>query len=281
MLSLLLSDDDSWDLVTCFCMKPFAGRAMIECNKCNTWIHLSCAKIRKSNVPETYLCPSCREIHGTPDIRRSHRSRVAPSKHLLDWPCRSILWTLAPLHLLDWPFLKIRSVSIFMVSQDHIEILFLYRDFGGPVPSSHPRLKTSSHSAILDLLRFVPASLQTLCVRQSMKWKSVCRCRAANHYSWDLGVSWTLESWTATRIITLTTATHYGACWGFWEIKFALFSLLQLKKNYKKNHNKNTNTEKIENIWQKKQKILTWSLVDASIVVTQLPVENDKRQALC
>lgn len=77
-------DDDSWDLVTCFCMKPFAGRAMIECNKCNTWIHLSCAKIRKSHVPETYVCQSCRETHGPPDTRRSHRSRAAPSKHLLD-----------------------------------------------------------------------------------------------------------------------------------------------------------------------------------------------------
>lgn len=45
------SDDESWHLVTCFCMKPFAGQPMIKCNKCNTWIHLSCAKIRKSNVP--------------------------------------------------------------------------------------------------------------------------------------------------------------------------------------------------------------------------------------
>ncbi|XP_073324794.1 PHD finger protein 13 [Pagrus major] len=78
------SDDDSWDLVTCFCSKPFAGRAMIECNQCHTWIHLSCAKIRKSHVPETYVCQTCRESHGTPDTRRSHRSRVAPSKHLLD-----------------------------------------------------------------------------------------------------------------------------------------------------------------------------------------------------
>ncbi|XP_028302736.1 PHD finger protein 13 [Gouania willdenowi] len=78
------SDDDSWDLVTCFCMKPFAGRAMIECNKCNTWIHLSCAKIRKSHVPETYVCQSCRDTHGPPDARRSHRSRVGPRKHLLD-----------------------------------------------------------------------------------------------------------------------------------------------------------------------------------------------------
>ncbi|XP_072522002.1 PHD finger protein 13 [Salminus brasiliensis] len=76
------SDDDSWDLVTCFCMKPFAGRAMIECNQCNTWIHLSCAKIRKSNVPETYTCQQCKDSKF--DIRRSNRSRMGSRKHLLD-----------------------------------------------------------------------------------------------------------------------------------------------------------------------------------------------------
>ncbi|XP_026130888.1 PHD finger protein 13-like isoform X1 [Carassius auratus] len=76
------SDDDSWDLVTCFCMKPFAGRAMIECNQCNTWIHLSCAKIRKSNVPETYICQRCKDSKF--DIRRSNRSRMGSRKHLLD-----------------------------------------------------------------------------------------------------------------------------------------------------------------------------------------------------
>ncbi|CAL8340663.1 unnamed protein product [Merluccius merluccius] len=80
------SDDDSWDLVTCFCMKPFAGRAMIECNTCNTWIHLSCAKIRKSHVPETYMCQSCRDARGAPGhAPRSHRSpRVGPRKHPVD-----------------------------------------------------------------------------------------------------------------------------------------------------------------------------------------------------
>ncbi|XP_076862279.1 PHD finger protein 13 isoform X2 [Brachyhypopomus gauderio] len=76
------SDDDSWDLVTCFCMKPFAGRAMIECNQCNTWVHLSCAKIRKSNVPETYTCQRCKDSKF--DIRRSNRSRMGSRKHLLD-----------------------------------------------------------------------------------------------------------------------------------------------------------------------------------------------------
>ncbi|XP_062842361.1 PHD finger protein 13 [Trichomycterus rosablanca] len=76
------SDDDSWDLVTCFCMKPFAGRAMIECNQCNTWIHLSCAKIRKSNVPEMFTCQQCKDSKF--DIRRSNRSSMGSRKHLLD-----------------------------------------------------------------------------------------------------------------------------------------------------------------------------------------------------
>ncbi|KAM4675915.1 LOW QUALITY PROTEIN: PHD finger protein 23 [Discoglossus pictus] len=54
------SGDDSWDLVTCYCEKPFAGRPMIECNVCCTWVHLSCAKIKKSNVPDIYYCQKCR-----------------------------------------------------------------------------------------------------------------------------------------------------------------------------------------------------------------------------
>ncbi|XP_018432180.1 PREDICTED: PHD finger protein 13 [Nanorana parkeri] len=76
------SDDESWHLVTCFCMKPFAGRPMIECNECNTWVHLSCAKIRKSNVPEIYVCQKCRDTKF--DIRRSNRSRMGCRKLFLD-----------------------------------------------------------------------------------------------------------------------------------------------------------------------------------------------------
>lgn len=76
------SDDESWHLVTCFCMKPFAGRPMIECNECNTWIHLSCAKIRKSCVPEIYVCQKCRDTKF--EIRRSNRSRFGTRKLFLD-----------------------------------------------------------------------------------------------------------------------------------------------------------------------------------------------------
>ncbi|NXK94354.1 PHF13 protein, partial [Formicarius rufipectus] len=67
-------DDDAWDLITCFCMKPFAGRPMIECNECATWIHLSCAKIRKSNVPDIFICQRCRDAKQ--EIRRSNRART-------------------------------------------------------------------------------------------------------------------------------------------------------------------------------------------------------------
>ncbi|XP_064787836.1 PHD finger protein 23B-like isoform X1 [Oncorhynchus masou masou] len=59
------SGDDSWDLITCYCGKPFAGRPMIECNQCGVWVHLSCAKIKKSNVPDIFYCHKCR------DTRRS------------------------------------------------------------------------------------------------------------------------------------------------------------------------------------------------------------------
>nr|XP_003224383.1 PREDICTED: PHD finger protein 13 isoform X1 [Anolis carolinensis] len=75
-------EDDAWDLITCFCLKPFAGRPMIECNECTTWIHLSCAKIRKSNVPDIFICQRCRDAKQ--EIRRSNRARTIPRKRFCD-----------------------------------------------------------------------------------------------------------------------------------------------------------------------------------------------------
>ena len=40
-----------------------SGRPMIECSSCNIWIHLSCAKIRRSNIPDLFICPTCRDSH--------------------------------------------------------------------------------------------------------------------------------------------------------------------------------------------------------------------------
>ena len=64
VLTIVSSDDDSWNLVTCFCRRPFAGRPMIECSKCQTWVHLYCAKIKKDHVPDTYFCPKCSDSSG-------------------------------------------------------------------------------------------------------------------------------------------------------------------------------------------------------------------------
>ncbi|KAJ8357832.1 hypothetical protein SKAU_G00206260 [Synaphobranchus kaupii] len=75
-------EEDSWDLITCFCMKPFAGRPMIECGECGTWVHLSCAKIRRTHVPDVFTCQRCRDAKQT--IRRSGRARAGPRKRFSD-----------------------------------------------------------------------------------------------------------------------------------------------------------------------------------------------------
>lgn len=51
---------DSFNSVTCFCGKPFAGRPMIECSGCLTWLHMSCAKVKRKNIPEFYYCDYCK-----------------------------------------------------------------------------------------------------------------------------------------------------------------------------------------------------------------------------
>ena len=46
--------------VTCYCGKPFAGRPMVECSKCLTWVHLKCAGLRRTNIPDTWHCKTCK-----------------------------------------------------------------------------------------------------------------------------------------------------------------------------------------------------------------------------
>ena len=70
MFFAIFVDDESWNLVTCFCGRPFAGRPMIECSQCLTWIHLFCAKIRKDNVPEVFVCQLCKKKNKTAKKRK-------------------------------------------------------------------------------------------------------------------------------------------------------------------------------------------------------------------
>ena len=52
--------DDNWDQITCYCKKPFAGRPMIECSRCLTWIHIKCSGLkRNAKIPENWFCSKC------------------------------------------------------------------------------------------------------------------------------------------------------------------------------------------------------------------------------
>lgn len=53
--------DEGWDTVTCFCGKPFAGRPMIECSGCYTWIHIKCGRLKRTHIPDIWYCAKCRE----------------------------------------------------------------------------------------------------------------------------------------------------------------------------------------------------------------------------
>lgn len=74
------SDEDSYDMVTCFCSKPFAGRPMIECSTCLTWIHLSCAKIKKTNIPDVFVCVKCKHQVNERFHKSRNSSQVLTSK---------------------------------------------------------------------------------------------------------------------------------------------------------------------------------------------------------
>lgn len=53
-------DSDEDDQITCYCKKPYAGRPMIECSSCGTWVHLACAKVKRTAIPDVWHCPLCK-----------------------------------------------------------------------------------------------------------------------------------------------------------------------------------------------------------------------------
>lgn len=73
------NEDDSYDLVTCYCRKPFAGRPMIECSRCLTWVHLSCARIRRNHIPDVFFCALCKSKRHRP-LRGTDTSSVRSGK---------------------------------------------------------------------------------------------------------------------------------------------------------------------------------------------------------
>lgn len=41
---------------------------MVECSKCETWLHLKCAGLRRNNIPDIWYCSKCKISQKKSDI---------------------------------------------------------------------------------------------------------------------------------------------------------------------------------------------------------------------
>jgi hypothetical protein len=94
--NVIISDEDSDDEgdVTCYCKKPYGGRPMIECSCCSTWVHLACAKVKRTAIPDMWYCALCKtkSTKGGAKARARARARKgsSSSQALLGPPSSSI-----------------------------------------------------------------------------------------------------------------------------------------------------------------------------------------------
>jgi len=78
-----VSDDESEDDsegITCYCKKPYAGRPMIECSSCATWVHLACARVKRTAIPDVWFCTICKSKTSTKGASRGAKVRARRSK---------------------------------------------------------------------------------------------------------------------------------------------------------------------------------------------------------
>jgi len=88
--NVIVSDEDSEDEddVTCYCKKPYGGRPMIECSCCSTWVHLACAKVKRTAIPDMWYCALCKtkSTKGGAKARARARARKGSSSQALLGP---------------------------------------------------------------------------------------------------------------------------------------------------------------------------------------------------
>jgi hypothetical protein len=69
------------DLITCYCNRPYAGRPMVECDRCLTWIHITCTNLkRRDRVPEVWNCYKCETLLPPPTNSSSESPAAAFTK---------------------------------------------------------------------------------------------------------------------------------------------------------------------------------------------------------
>ncbi|KAF9546504.1 hypothetical protein EC957_009718 [Mortierella hygrophila] len=58
-------EDDGGDeegIIMCVCGSKEDEGAMIQCDKCEVWLHLECLDLSEDDVPEEYFCPTCQGL---------------------------------------------------------------------------------------------------------------------------------------------------------------------------------------------------------------------------
>ncbi|GAB5586040.1 hypothetical protein Unana1_00940 [Umbelopsis nana] len=70
------SDDEEWDegVTNCICaMESDKSIPMVQCDDCESWLHLECIGLDEDNLEEEYFCPRCKGDHVSPPSS-CHRS---------------------------------------------------------------------------------------------------------------------------------------------------------------------------------------------------------------
>jgi len=88
----LISDEDSEDDgdVTCYCKKPYGGKPMIECSSCSIWVHLSCAKVKRTAIPDIWYCALCKTKSTKGGAKARARAKARKNHGVLSPPPPSI-----------------------------------------------------------------------------------------------------------------------------------------------------------------------------------------------
>lgn len=55
---------------------------MIECSCCLTWLHLSCAKIKRKNIPEIFICVKCGKSSGQSTVTTTATSLSSSAQQM-------------------------------------------------------------------------------------------------------------------------------------------------------------------------------------------------------
>lgn len=53
---------------------------MIECSQCLTWLHLSCAKVKRKHIPDIFICVKCVKSGHPKDLQGSEPKENNRSK---------------------------------------------------------------------------------------------------------------------------------------------------------------------------------------------------------